>query len=324
MKRNAVLSGLAVLASFLAGWLLRLPAFDARPAAPTLRLVHAEPRWSTHACVPPDADEVARFGLALQVLDAFGASPGDLRDGAERLLAYGLYRHDGRRSVPVCPPAGLYRQVAEIMHRHGLWTRERQLGRAEYGLALASRIGPGRPEIVDALADIAFATTPQPARLMPGDDIRPRARTVLAGFGNDIAPLGERAFAQLSADDALGTGAAQMAAAAGHPGALPRIAALMSQLLASVPDQQAIPRDKRDRLYELAYAIHFAGEAGREYLDPILALMRRRVQSWAPPFGMVELSPKRMCLVLDRMVGADPTRFHAFPFCRDESYPYEQ
>jgi hypothetical protein len=49
--------------------------------------------------------------------------------------------------------------------------------------------------------------------------------------------------------------------------------------------------------------------------------MSRKVQSWAPPFGMVELPPRRMCEVFAKIMQApaDPE----FAFCSD-SGPYEQ
>lgn len=207
------------------------------------------------------------------------------------------------------------------MAKHNMWRGGRQV---EYGLALASRIGEGRPEIIKAVAAVAFNEQPQESETLSNEDIRPFARTVLAGFGRQVAFFGDTAFALISSENSLGTGAARVAAAAGHPDALRKITSLMSELLSSIPADQAIPWDKRNRLYELAYAISFAGEPGRDHLEPILELMKRKVQSWAPPFGMVELSPKRMCDVLRRISTEKPERNESYPYCLNDEQPYEQ
>jgi hypothetical protein len=322
MKRNIALVCLLVLVSFSGGWFLhrrdrKVPAKDT-----ALELVDALPRSIPHDCVSPSPEELARYKLAVQVLDAFGDERSLLSDGAAKFFAYGIYRHEPKGTFPVCPPDGLYHRVAEIMAQHKMWDRGRQIGRTEYGLRLASRIGEGRPEIIAAIGEGAFSKEPQPAALSTRNDIRPWARTVLASFGREAASFGNAAFALISSEDSLGTGAAQVAAAVGYPGALSRITSLMKQILSSISKDRAIPRDKRNRLYELAYAIYFSGEAGRDHLDPILELMERKVQSWAPPFGMVELQPRRMCILL-RKINVDESVINSFPYCSDGG-PYEQ
>lgn len=318
MKRKVFFICLLVLASFSAGWLLHTPARPIRPE----KLSEALPERSVRKCVPAEPEEVVRYELAVQVLDVYGVDhPNSLSIGAEKFLAHGIYRRDGDRTVQVCSPEGLYHRVADIMAKHKMWRQGRQV---EYDLTLAWRIGEARPEIIEAVAAVAFNEQPQESETFSNEDIRPFARTVLAGFGRQVASFGDTAFALISSENSLGTGAAQVAAAAGHPDALRKITSLMSELLSSIPENQAIPWSERNKLYELAYAISFAGEAGRNHLDPILELMKRKVQSWAPPFGMVELSPKRMCDVLRRISAEKPERIENYPYCLNDRQPYEQ
>jgi hypothetical protein len=53
--------------------------------------------------------------------------------------------------------------------------------------------------------------------------------------------------------------------------------------------------------------------------------MQRLVQSNAPPFGIVNLHPKRMCEVISRIYGDDKSVVGEFGYCADgspfESYP---
>jgi hypothetical protein len=129
------------------------------------------------------------------------------------------------------------------------------------------------------------------------------ARATLASLGHAAArPYADQAFRLISGDDALGTGAAQVAVASGHPGALELVEKLMAEALASVPFGRAVPWHTRNRLYELAYALALGGDEARLHAVPLRQLMEREVQSWAPPFGMIELPPKRMCSVLAKIV----------------------
>jgi hypothetical protein len=97
---------------------------------------------------------------------------------------------------------------------------------------------------------------------------------------------------------------------------------MMEEILKSIPQDRTIPRNTRNRLYELAYAIYFSGEDAKKHAAPIRELMTRRVQSWAPPFGMVDLYPKRMCEVLKRIEG--PDSINEYRFCVDDRLPFEQ
>lgn len=120
----------------------------------------------------------------------------------------------------------------------------------------------------------------------------------------------------------MGTGAAQIAVSGGNPKALQIVERLMVEKLATLPKEQAVPWDARNRLYEMAYALAYGGAQAREHIAPLQDLMSRKVQSWAPPFGMLELSPRRMCDVLAKIMQKSPTNLN-FSYCSD-SGPNEQ
>jgi hypothetical protein len=84
------------------------------------------------------------------------------------------------------------------------------------------------------------------------------------------------AYDQISSDNALGTGAAQVAAAAGHPGALERIANLMDQTIARYPQGgTTMPSERYKRLIELLWSFEVAGPPARDYLARYCAALDR-------------------------------------------------
>jgi hypothetical protein len=192
----------------------------------------------------------------------------------------------------------------------------------EYQLELAARLPVRSGHVVEAVGKSAFSPQIQESDVFKQRDIRPYARTILASFGREAKAFQALAYEQMSIDDSMGTGAAQVAAATGHPEALSRIERMMQDALTAIPPDEVVPRARRDRLYELAWAIYFAGEQGKSRTKPIHAMMQRKVQSWAPPFGMVELRPKRLCGVLARIEG--PASLRRYAFCVDEKVPFEQ
>ena len=289
------------------------------PAAQKWELVNAMLSGALQDCVPPNERERARFELAAAAVETGGDNPDWLDIGGQKFLATAHARAEGTRRVPVCIPDDVLKRAADgLAARKAPWR-----GRlADYQLELAARLPARSEHIVDAVAKSAFNERPQESDLLRGRDIRPLARTALASFGMQSAPYGNRAFEQISIKDSMGTGAAQVAAAAGHPEALPRIQQMMEQALSAVQADKAVPWHTRNRLYELAWAIAYAGEAGKKHTRPIHHLMQRKVESWAPPFGMLELQPKRLCSVLKRIEGGDAIK--AYPFCLDEKVPFEQ
>ncbi len=129
---------------------------------------------------------------------------------------------------------------------------------------------------------------------------------------------------QMSANDSLGTSAAQIAAAASHPLALDRIERMMADTLSALPKDSIVPWKTKRRLYELAYAFALVGERGKLHLAPLRQLMTMKVQSWAPPFGMIENPPKRICDLLTYIVGASSADDQAYPYCADDKIPYDR
>src|SRR5262249_38953438 len=133
--------------------------------------------------------------------------------GAQKFLSVGLNRAGSVRPVPVCPPQDIYGRVSDTL------TASRGLkGRlAEYQLEMISKFPRQNEYIVDAVANSAFNEKAQESEIFKNQDIRPFARAVLAGFGKQASKYSAAAYDKMSSGDSLGTGAAQVAAATGHP-----------------------------------------------------------------------------------------------------------
>jgi hypothetical protein len=326
MNRRYVLVGFVL--TFLAGvWTGHLGAAAQKTAATREpRSMAAIPIWKSPQCVPANNKEYEHFEIAASTLERIAPHSADwLAIGAERALSQDLYRRTPGQPVGlrVCSPPEIYARVASAFAGNPI-----KGGFDLYEIELASHMQHPPLEVVDAVAQVAFESRPVIGDDIAGKvngDIRPIARTVLAGFGHQSAKYASTAFDQVSSENSLGTGAAQVAAAGGNPEALSRIESLMNQLLASVPDDKPIPLTTRDRLYELAWAISFSGDSAKDHVDPLIRLMGRQVQSGAPPFGLLSLHPKRMCGVLFKIYGEDTHVTSNFPYCADdsplESYP---
>ena len=261
------------------------------------------------------------YYAALDVLElADQVQTGFLAIGAERMLGHGIYRQVGDDPHRVCPPSDLYARAQrspEVRNSFRAYLER-------YQFDLAARFPDPPPHIVDAIAAVAFSDTPHPGREQygPNPDLRPVARVILAGYGKQAARYLPVARGQVSAKDSLGTGAAQVSAAVGDASDLARIESLMADALARIPVERTLKIEERDRLYELAYALAIAKERARPHVAPIKDLMRRKVGSNATFFGVVELQPKQMCLVLEAIEGASSVK--GYGYCRDEVYPYPQ
>lgn len=315
-KRLFLVIGLAILA-FAAGWYLSFKS--QQRSQPPLELADALPVLRARHCVPATETERAIFEHALTSLEISGKNRGVLwlGIGAQRFLGGYLYRGETGKSVAVCPPPDIYARASDLLTEYKGFSARL----ADYQFELATKLPHRSDYLVDAIGNSAFNASRQPSEIFPRKDMRPYARMVLAGFGPKAAKYSDTALKEMSTKDSLGTSAAQVAAAAGHPEALPRIRSMMKELLHGVPNNKAIPWHTRNRLYELAYAIRFAGDRGKEFTEPLRELMSRKVQSWAPPFGMVELNPKQMCEVLEAIEGKAAIR--GFGYCADIS-PFEQ
>ncbi len=242
------------------------------------------------------------------------ADPNALDIGAQKLLGNGLYRRVGGKSFPLCESGSVLARVSQALERRGGLGKGRAV---EYQLALAARLPHPPQSIVKDVAKVAFAESGQQSEIFNDLDIRPYARAVLASFGAPTREYSEVAIREMSTESSMGTGAAQVAAAAGHPDALPWVARSIQKELEAAPAGSPIPWSKRNRLYELAWAIAYAGENGKPYLNSIEAIMRRKVESKAFPFGMVSHDPKQLCRVLEYV--ADREALQTYSYCTDES-----
>jgi hypothetical protein len=273
-------------------------------------------------CEPANSEEKEILEIAVSVLEKPASRYGalSLGIGAQRLLAYNLHRAVDSR--PVCTPANIHARAEAAVTANRLFDARL----SEYQLVLASRFPEPSPYVVEAVAKIAFEKMFQESDAFPyiHEDIRPYARTVLAEFGHRASSYAEKAYSEVSAESVMGTGAAQIAVAAGHPLALALSEKLMLAKLSQVNDASPVPWYEKKRLYELGQAIAFAGDEAKNHIEPIILLMRRKVQSWAPPFGMIPHYPKRSCDILKQIDGENGPLIREFLYCFDDRIPYDE
>ncbi len=269
-------------------------------------------RLRAQDCVQPNTMEDEQAALALRSLELFGDA-GWMSIGAKKYFSLRRYRTIGLKSQEICAPADLYPRLTEVLITLGVFDRARLSGDE---VDLVRMIGPRDPRIIEAVGRTAFSKIFIPSGDGLKKDVRIMARIVLAEFGRSAQAFGERAFNEMSADTPLGTGAAQIAVAVGYPGALDKTEQLMAYTLRRNHDP--IPREVRNRLFEPAFAIAFAGPEGRDHLDPVYALLGRRVESWAPPYGTINLEPTTMCFVLRYLGGSRADAHLAQPPCNAE------
>jgi hypothetical protein len=253
--------------------------------------------------------------LALEVLEVFDADwLNPLQRGAIKHFAHPWRQRRGApaddKSLP-CPPLALHARVAIAAIKAGVFRRPFLHADA---ISLAQQLGARDAQIVQAVARTALHDS-----AIPGDnfkeDLRPYARLVLAEFGSAARQWAEQAMGQVSAESQLGTGAAQVAVAGGAPDALPKVQRLMEQLISATPRDKPIPRLTRNRIYELAFALGMAGEGAQPYAAPLVELLDRKVESWAPPHGMIGSPPARMCPVAERIGGSVAEAARTKHFC---------
>lgn len=303
-----------LIAGFAAGWYAH-SAHSYRPPAFTNK-ERALPRWANSiACTPPTESEAKQLELVLTVLDAFGHKDGSLSMviGAQRFLSSGPSKGVGRDNFRrLCTPVGYFDRVAETMKRHDMW----RYRITDYQVDLARQIGEPRPEIIAVLSEWAFKEYGFGSSAFKNKDMRPIIRTALAEYGPAVSHLRDVAFPLISSADSLGTGAAQVAAAAGHPDALPVIVGLMEEIMDAEGGDGVISKQNGLRLQELVYAIAYAEEAGLDYLKQVQRFMNLKVEDSFPTLGSYEADPVGVCDALKRMgSGADELR-NSFEYCK--------
>ncbi len=262
------------------------------------------------SCVTANDTERSIFNTAVTALEHPDQEVSPLTIGALKLLSHGIFRNNGQ----VCDPLEVYKKAGITINI----SNHLRLGRiTESGLKLISKLPNPNEQLTEIVANSAFNSVPQKSEVFSNRDIRPYSRSILAGLGERSKPYAQIAFEKISIKDSLGTGAAQVAAAADHPDALDRIVQLMNRKLSAFPKDKAIPRLDRDRLYEMAYALVYANSKSPEHLAPLLELMQRKVESVAPPFGIIELEPRRMCYVLAKLKQVGKKELN-FEYCKDD------
>jgi hypothetical protein len=313
MKRAGVIFLVLVAAAMIAFAALHHDA--PRPDKDHIEFVSAVPKWiDLRQCTEMNEEERAQQELAVKVLQVFPRIS-TMNIAALRHFGQDQYRSLGKDALLLCPPAYLYPAIAELTLAQGdfssayLYADDVRLARA---------LGPRDPRIVEAVARTAFSsqiitTEYSEAR----EDIRSLARVALAEFGPAAAQWSEQAFQEIGADDALGTSAGQIAVATDHPHALERVSQLLEGILQRFPNDP-IPLYSRDRFYELAFAVAAAGPQAVPLAAPILKIMNRKVESWAPPFGMLSVAPWRMCRVLELIGGPDADKALAEEACHSQ------
>lgn len=307
-------------------WLLS-PATHLAFAEASFDKNSALPLWARPACRAPTAKEAVQDAAALNVLNAFqDAGPLPLAAIAHFGFPWERTQQDLQRTdgPEPCIPEGAKQQIVKFIERTNAY--KGLLSDDEIGLS--EQLGPGSTKVLQALAQTAFSGSEGGHSGVVNDsfnyDLRPHARMVLAEFGESAQPWGKAAIAQMSADTNLGTGAAMVAVASGEAEALPTTSQLMQNLLASIPKGGRIDRTKRNRLYELAYALGMAGKKAQPYAKPIADLLDRKVASAAPPFGLIDAQPVRMCAVAVHIGGQIEAAALRHDFCRNSIKTFEQ
>jgi hypothetical protein len=191
-------------------------------------------------------------------------------------------------------------------------------------LKLASKLPDPDPELVETIARVAFSETPHVENTdlsFSGRDLRPFARSVLASMRPPRGDILSMAKETMHNQDPLGTASAQVAASYRDPNVLADIEALMLTLLHDIPSNKPIGSETRDRLYELGFALALAGADASPYTSALNDLMSRKVESHSM-FGILGLSPKRMCGALKAIDGEDVA--NTYEYCLDPDYPLAQ
>jgi hypothetical protein len=271
----------------------------------------AKPKWDSDAlllgeldrrldsfCVKTNPSEKHQYELAVQILESKASRSSWLDIGAVKFLANGIYRKTDEITQRTCAPDNIYQRASLAMESRVLFPPKIQ----EYHLKLASKISNPSNYIIKTVARVAFS--PQ-IQLDNGKDMRPIARSILASFGTKAKEYGDISFKEMSANDPLGTGAAQIAAATRYPKALSRIQELMYEILET---SEPINREERMRFYELAYAYLADKEAAEKYTAPIHDFMARDFAAWILP-------PKDMCRVLLKIHDMDTSVISTFDYC---------
>ncbi|WP_449397001.1 hypothetical protein [Devosia riboflavina] len=250
----------------------------------------------------------------MNILELPNEAVRSLADAAVRTLSTPAVRQISSPTVWVCDDAKIFEQVQVLIdkNRHLLGSRL-----VEHSYGLVARLLKPSNAIIRQVAESAFSETKQDYGALRRD-LRPLARATLAAIEGGSSAYAIQAFAEISIDDSMGTGAAQIAVAGGHPEALSKVQILMDQLLSTLPATDPIPWEARNRLYEMAQALAYGGSEARNYVSPLRELMSRQVESNATMFGMVALPPRRMCPLIAKVLEI-PAGAVEYAYCQADS-----
>lgn len=261
-------------------------------------------------CVEMTPEEARRSALALEVLESFSTHASIYR-GAVDVFGRPRDADPSATGEIYCVPENTKHQIARLTVQAGGW---RGLVGTSY-LNLAFQLGPRDPAIVQAVGRHAFADRPIEEGIF--EDTRPLARSVLASFGTAASPWRDQAMAEMSADDALGTSAAQVAAASGDADAIRQVAALLRKATNAEPEGEAIRIEAVPRITELAFALGAAREQARPYAPMLIRLLNRDF-TIGSHFGALELAPTSMCRVLAAIGGSEAEAAIKSPRCKED------
>jgi hypothetical protein len=310
---------LPIKGTLIAALALALLACD-NSSQPKIELVSAIPPKLGHWCFEPNERELGAFDAAVRAIEfRNGNSEGGwLFNGAMLTFGYGISRTGGGYTARVCIPEAIRVRLENALNSgSGLG-----VGRpVDYQLIVAAELSTPSKIIVDQVAKVAFYNSIQGGEyIRQMQDIRPLALTVLAGFGEKAVAYQEQAVRNMNSQTSLGTGAAQVAVATGAPDALVRVAELLNAELDKSPPSKPIPYETSNRLLELAWAIYLAGPSAKNYVQGIHKIMNRKVESPAPPFGMLASDPYLFCYVLEKIEGEQAIQ--QYDFCDAQKDPF--
>lgn len=248
-------------------------------------------------CVAMTPLQERRAALALEVLGSFSRHA-SIYNGAVDVFGHPRDAEDFSSREVYCVSETDKNTVARLTVSADAWRG--LVGKSK--LHLAFQLGPRDPVIVESVGRHAFFERPIQEHIF--EDTRVLARSVLASYGTQARPWLGEAMRQMSADDSLGTSAAQVAAASGDPRAIRQVAALLRRTVDAEPQDQAISIKAGGRITELAFALGAAREHARPYTPLVIELLDRDF-TIGSHFGALELAPTSMCRVLSAIGGDD-------------------
>ena len=279
-----------------------------------------QPGWAyLIECVPPDEAEAARQHHALRSYEVSHQPYNWLSIGATRYLSQVQFT-EVQPIRPYCLPDAMRLELVRVTTTFGeadgqapFWMNTSHY----YELALAERLGPASPKIVKSVAGTAFNIDPYRSSdaPFPDRDLRPKARAILATFGEAAAPFGPAAIAEWNPRTALGRGAIQVAVAARHPQATERAANDIRTILDRHSD--TIDAEDTQALIEIAYAFGNIGEDAHPYLPVLEEALGRTLTQHAPPFGLAPTDAQPLCSVFTAIGTEDAKKVAEHEVCAD-------